>query len=294
MSSSSWILEETTLPKLGCLGQGDYGYISLVRTPDGMLMAKKTSLRKYSENLEKELRILHHFNSINFKIVRPTSPLIYHETMPVNVKVSSIYMEVAPHGSLKDMLTKAGGRLPENVVGYCTLMILKGLKDLHQAGYVHCDLRLENILIFKTYTHGELCELKLADFGLSKEPNGPIPLEGSLFEGSPDYLAPEAVGPDRIISPAVDIWSLGVMVVKMLGPPPIVMLRGRVIFLSEVLSSMAFDFVSKCTVRDPAGRATAEDLLSHPFVRQSIGVPPVEMLPVPACLSDGVVQGRFI
>ncbi|CAL9246174.1 unnamed protein product, partial [Arabidopsis halleri] len=289
MSSSSWMLDATTLPKLGCLGQGHHGYISLVKTPDGLLMAKKTSHRKYSDDLEKELRILHHFNSINFNIVRPTSPIIYYETMPVNVKICSIYMEIAPHGSLEDMMTKAGGRLPENVVGYCTLLILEGLKDLHKDGYVHCDLMPENILIFPTYTHGELCELKLADFGLAKEPNGPNPLDGSLFQGNPEYLAPEGVGPRRIISSAVDIWSLGIMVIEMLGAN----VGGRNDYLSETLSPMAWDFVRKCKVRDWEDRATAEELLSHPFVNQSIGVPPLEMLPVPHCLTDGVVQGRF-
>ncbi|CAB87427.1 protein kinase [Arabidopsis thaliana] len=252
--SSSWMLDPITLRKLGCLGQGEHGYISLVQTTDGLLMAKKTSLRKYSENLEKEQRILHHFNSINFNIVRPTSPIVYYETMPFNVKICSIYMEIAPHGSLGDMIIKA-----------------------------------ENMLIFPTYTHGELCELKLADFGLAKEPNGPNPLDGSLFEGCPAYLAPEAVGPCRIISSAVDIWSLGVMVIEMLG----VNGGGRNDYLSQTLSSMAWDFVRKCKVHDWESRATAEELLSHPFVNQSIGVPPFEMLPVPYCLTDGVVQGRF-
>jgi len=145
------------------------------------------------------------------------------------------------------------------------------------------------MLIFPTYTHGELCELKLADFGLAKEPNGPNPLDGSLFEGCPAYLAPEAVGPCRIISSAVDIWSLGVMVIEMLG----VNGGGRNDYLSQTLLSMAWDFVRKCKVHDWESRATAEELLSHPFVNQSIGVPPFEMLPVPYCLTDGVVQGRF-
>ncbi|KAL1207917.1 Mitogen-activated protein kinase kinase kinase YODA [Cardamine amara subsp. amara] len=254
-SSDSWILAETTLPKLGCLGQGDHGYISLVRTPDGLLMAKKTSFRKYSEVLEKELRILHHFNSININVVRPTSPLVYDETKPVNVKISSIYMEIAPHGSLSDMIFKA-----------------------------------ENVLIFPSYTHGELCELKLADFGSAKEPNGPSPQDGSLFEGNPEYLAPEAVGPREIISSAVDIWSFGIMVMKMLGA----IVSGRNYYLADELSTMAWDFLRKCIVRNPAGRATAEELLSHPFVNQSLGVPQLELLPVPSCLRNGVVQGRFI
>ncbi|ESQ44455.1 hypothetical protein EUTSA_v10006421mg [Eutrema salsugineum] len=290
MSPNSWVFDETPLPRLGFLGQGTHGYVSLVRTPDGLLMAKKTSLRKYSEDLEKELRILHHFYATKFNTVRPTSPIIFNETMPVNVKVTSIYMEVAPHGSLKDMITKAGGRLPENVVGYCTLPVLEGLKDLHQHGYVHCDLRPENVLIFPSYAQGELCDLKLADFGLAKEPNGPDPAPGSLFEGTPEYLAPEAVGPRGRISSAIDIWSLGVMVLDMLG----FTIVGEVCdCLPETLSPMARDFVRRCRVRTPTARATAEELMGHPFLTQSLEVPPLELLPVPSCLRNGVVEGRF-
>ncbi|KFK34896.1 hypothetical protein AALP_AA5G207500 [Arabis alpina] len=288
--SSSWMLEETTLPKLDFLGQGNHGYISLVRTPDGLLMAKKTSLLKYSENLEKASRILNHFSFINCNIVRPTSPIVNYQTMPYDVKVCSIYMELSPHGSLLDMKAKAGGILPENVVGYCILQVLEGLRDLHRHGYVHCDLKPENILIFSSYTPGELCELKLAGFSLAKEPNGPNPVE-CLFKGEPDYLAPEVAGPGGMISSPVDIFSLGVMVSEMLGA--IVTDGGTRTYFTGGLSPLAKDFVRRCIVPHPVARATAEELIYHPFVRQSLGVPPFEMLPVPSCLSNGVVQGRL-
>nr|VDD09734.1 unnamed protein product [Brassica oleracea] len=161
MSYGSWFLDETPLPKLGFLGQGNYGYVTLVRNNDGLLMAKKTSFLKYSEDLEKEVRIMDRFFSINFNTVRATSPAVSYETMPFNVKVCSIHMEVAPHGSLKDMLTKAGGTLPENVIGYCIFQVLEGLRDLHQHGYVHCDLKPENILIFPSYAQEDLMSSNL-------------------------------------------------------------------------------------------------------------------------------------
>ncbi|KAJ4905128.1 Protein kinase superfamily protein [Raphanus sativus] len=289
MSYGSWFLDETPLPKLGFLGQGTYGYVTLVRNGDGLLMAKKTCLLKYSEDLEKEVRIMEHFFSFDFNTVRATSPAVSQETMPVNVKVCSIHMEVAPHGSLKDMLTKAGGTLPENVIGYCIFQVLEGLRDLHQHGYVHCDLKPENILIFPAYAHDELCNLKLGDFGSAKEPNGPDPVNGSLFEDNPEYLAPEAVGPRGVISSAVDIWSLGTMVIEMMG----VTIRGRSDYVPRTLSPMTWDFVRRCRERNPEARATAEELMSHAFVNQSLEVPPLELLPVPSCLSNGVVQGRF-
>ncbi|KAL0725548.1 hypothetical protein Bca4012_040147 [Brassica carinata] len=289
MSSTygSWFLDETPLPKLGFLGRGNYGYVTLVRNRGGLLMAKKTSFLKYSEDLEKEVRIMDRFFSIDFNTVRPTSPAVSYETLPYNVKACSIYMEVAPHGSLKDMLTKAGGALPENIVGYCILLVLEGLRDLHQHGYVHCDLKPENILIFPSYAHEELCELKIGDFGSAKEPNGPDPVDGSLFEDNPEYLAPEAFGPRGVISSAVDIWSLGTMVIEMMG----VTVRGGSGFVPGTLSLMTWDFVRRCREQNPEARATAEELLSHAFVKQSLGVPPIELLPRPSCFRG--VTGRL-
>ncbi|KAF3559055.1 hypothetical protein F2Q69_00015013 [Brassica cretica] len=110
MSYGSWFLDETPLPKLGFLGQGNNGYVTLVRNNDGLLMAKKTSFLKYSEDLEKEVRIMDRFFSINFNTVRATSPAVSYETMPFNVKVCSIHMEVAPHateGSLEELIMQS-------------------------------------------------------------------------------------------------------------------------------------------------------------------------------------------
>ena len=206
MSYGSWFLDETPLPKLGFLGQGNNGYVTLVRNGDGLLMAKKTSFVKYSEDLEKEVRIMDRFFSINFNTVRATSPAVSYETMPLNVKVCSIHMEVAPHGSLKDMLTKAGGTLPENVIGYCIFQVLEGLRDLHRDGYVHCDLKPENILI-KSY---KKCEVKIIDLGSSCFRSDNL----SLYVQSRSYRAPEVIL-GLPYDEKIDLWSLGCILAEL-------------------------------------------------------------------------------
>jgi len=59
-----------------------------------------------------------------------------------------------------------------------TRSILKGLRRIHDKGFVHCDMKLDNMLLF------ENGEVKIADFGLAKkagEKQGELKLEGLLF-----------------------------------------------------------------------------------------------------------------
>ena len=80
---------------------------------------------------------------------------------------------------------------------------------MHDAGYVHLDIKLENFLINATTER-----IMLADFGLSKK----IPeLEKTpSYVGSLGYVAPELniLYPNRAmpITPAADVFSLGVMI----------------------------------------------------------------------------------
>ncbi|MEU8842056.1 serine/threonine-protein kinase [Streptomyces roseus] len=110
-------------------------------------------------------------------------------------------------GSLRDLLgagtTEAeGARL---IAGIC-----EGLAHLHRAGWVHADLKPENVLI------GEDGSVKLSDFGLATElttgTHGHGPPMGTL-----DYLPPERwrapLGELGVeIRPSADIWALGLMI----------------------------------------------------------------------------------
>ena len=61
---------------------------------------------------------------------------------------------------------------------------MNGLKYLHDSGYCHRDLKLENLLLSKDGV------LKIADFGVSKDLNA-NPMHTCC--GSPDYIAPEVI-----------------------------------------------------------------------------------------------------
>ncbi|MFF0476569.1 serine/threonine-protein kinase [Streptomyces sp. NPDC004284] len=109
-------------------------------------------------------------------------------------------------GSLRELLD-AGvseadrGRL---IAGIC-----EGLAHLHRSGWVHADLKPENVLL------GRDGSVKLSDFGLATEltgTHGYVPPMGTL-----DYLPPERwrapLGELGVqVRPSADIWALGVVV----------------------------------------------------------------------------------
>nr|ACT98268.1 cdk2-like protein [Schmidtea mediterranea] len=80
---------------------------------------------------------------------------------------------------------------------------LRGLNHLHEKGFMHRDIKLENILINK---HGVI---KLADFGMAdlmkRFQNQPLlKLMGTLI-----YASPEILFGETNYTNSVDIWSLG-------------------------------------------------------------------------------------
>jgi len=54
-------------------------------------------------------------------------------------------------------------KLPENLACRYTRSVVEGLKHIHDKDFVHCDLKLPNILVF------DYGEVKISDFGLAKE-----------------------------------------------------------------------------------------------------------------------------
>ncbi|KAL2522750.1 mitogen-activated protein kinase kinase kinase 21 [Forsythia ovata] len=188
-------------------------------------------------------------------------------------KLYNVLLEYAPGGNLADKLKNScDQRLPESEVRCYTKALLKGLHYIHKIGYVHCDIKLQNIL---------LCldgGVKIADFGLAKRAGGKE--EGfSRYElrGTPLYMSPEMVAGGEQGPPA-DIWSLGCAVAEMVTGTPawrcsdLAALLIRIGIGEEVpevpgnLSGEGKDFLEKCFVKDPSKRWTADMLLNHPFV----------------------------
>jgi len=77
-------------------------------------------------------------------------------------------------------------------------MVATGLNTMHQCGFIHCDIKPNNILLNKSGS------IKIIDLGQSCR----IGTVKSRIQGTPDYIAPEQVR-RKSLGPKTDIFNLG-------------------------------------------------------------------------------------
>ncbi|RZC54904.1 hypothetical protein C5167_013760 [Papaver somniferum] len=241
------------------------------------LMAVKSSLASQSSLLQKEKEILTEFKDC------PQILNCYGDGFTVENdgdRLYNLFLEFASGGNLAQLLKNSGGSISESHVRFYSKSILQGLLSIHQKGFVHCDMKLQNILL--CCSANGFSELKIADFGLAKksDTNSEKDEEVPGLRGTPLYMSPESVSRNEIES-ASDIWALGCIISEMITGKPawgfnensdISALLYRIGFKDELpeipngISEDGKDFLRRCFVRDPLKRWTAEMLLNHPFI----------------------------
>jgi serine/threonine protein kinase len=149
-------------------------------------------------------------------------------------------MEYCPAGSVGARVLLQGPLDPQEAIGLA-LQALDGLAYAHGEGFVHRDIKPDNVLI------GPGGVAKLADFGLAKsfDQAGLSGLTATgASAGTLAFMPREQITGFRRLQPASDIWSLGATLYHMLtgrttrefegGKDPVaVVLEGRVVPLRE-------------------------------------------------------------
>lgn len=185
-----------------------------------------------------------------------------------------IVMEYCGAGSVLDIMKLRKKTLSEVEIGAVVLATLHGLEYLHLRRKIHRDIKAGNILL-NSQGHA-----KLADFGVAGQLSDTMAKRNTVI-GTPFWMAPEVIqeiGYDCV----ADIWSLGITALEMAeGKPPYGEIHPmRAIFMIPTKPPPSFrepdkwqpdfiDFVSRCLVKNPEERATATELLQHPFILEA-------------------------
>ncbi|XP_005096378.1 serine/threonine-protein kinase PAK 5 isoform X2 [Aplysia californica] len=249
------------------IGEGSTGIVctAMDQSRGKLVAVKKMDLRRQQrrELLFNEVVVMRDYHHPNI-VEMYNSYLVNDELWVV--------MEFMEGGALTDIVTHS--RMDEVQIATVCKACLKALAFLHSHGVIHRDIKSDSILL----SHDG--KVKLSDFGFCAQVTPDLPKRKSLV-GTPYWMAPEVIS--RLpYGPEVDIWSLGIMVIEMIdGEPPFfnepplqAMRRIRDMPPPKLknthrVSPRLQGFLDRMLVRDHAQRATAAELMQHPFLREA-------------------------
>ncbi|MFF8270756.1 Stk1 family PASTA domain-containing Ser/Thr kinase [Streptomyces sp. NPDC016562] len=116
-------------------------------------------------------------------------------------------MEYVSGCTLRDVLRERGALQPRAALDILE-PVLAALGAAHRAGFVHRDMKPENVLI------GDDGRVKVADFGLVRSVDSVTSTTGSVL-GTVSYLAPEQIE-SGVADTRVDVYACGVVLYEML------------------------------------------------------------------------------
>lgn len=160
-------------------------------------------------------------------------------------------MEYIAGCTLRDVLRERGALQPRAALDILE-PVLAALGAAHRAGFVHRDMKPENVLI------GDDGRVKVADFGLVRSVDTVTSTTGAVL-GTVAYLAPEQIEQPGAADPRVDVYACGVVLYEMLTgekphdgdspaivlykhlhedvPPPSALVPGMALELDELVAS---------------------------------------------------------
>jgi serine/threonine protein kinase len=202
-----------------------------------------------------------------------------------------IAMAYMPGGTLAERIAQGPLEVKDTV--HIVEQVAEALDHAHNNGVIHRDFKPSNVLL------DSAGNAYMADFGIAKISEATAELTGSAIIGTPSYMAPE-MGEQKDITPAVDIYALGVTLYQMLtgelpyrGETPIRVMLAHVTdpvpdvrHARSELPPGVSDVIRKAMAKDPAERYPSAGALAADLEEAVYGEPKTEAIAWPAKAPD--------
>lgn len=203
------------------------------------------------------------------KLVQHPNVVRLYEVIDTHTKLYLI-LELGDGGDLYDYILRHEGGVAERTAKVHFAQIVRAIAYCHRLHVVHRDLKPENVVFFR-----QQGTVKLTDFGFSNHFQPGTMLVTSC--GSLAYSAPEILLGEEYDAPAVDIWSLGVILYMLVcGRPPfqeandsetLIMIMDCRYTVPDHVSAECKDLISRMLQREPSKRAPLLEIESHPWLQ---------------------------
>ncbi|XP_032944151.1 serine/threonine-protein kinase MARK2-like [Rhinolophus ferrumequinum] len=246
----------------GSIGEGSFGNVVvgthiLTPTQVAVKVIKQQVSDKTRSSLLQEARCMADLQHPN--IVQLFHGIIAEESL-------YLVMEFVPGGDMMDYL-RDNGRMSEDTARGVFRQLVSAVHYCHEKGVAHRDLKPENVLL------DSRMNATLVDFGLGASSNIH---QLSKFCGTFMYTAPEVFLGKTYDGCAADIWSLGMLLYKMLTnmvpfdttswPVLMMKIRSGQYFVPTYLSTQVANLLQKLLNLHPRQRDNLRDIMSDPWI----------------------------
>ncbi|PAV63735.1 hypothetical protein WR25_11567 [Diploscapter pachys] len=171
---------------------------------------------------------------------------------------------------LQQYISRHDKAIPETLAQQYFCQIITAIDYCHKLHVVHRDLKPENVVFFE-----RLGMVKLTDFGFSNLYEPGQQLQTSC--GSLAYSAPEILLGDAYDAPAVDVWSLGVILYMLVcsrlpfqetnDSETLTKILDCRYAVPDHLSNPCKNLIQRMLVRDPSKRANLSEIVDNAWVK---------------------------
>ncbi len=188
-------------PRFKVVGELGRGGMGVVFKAHDTAYGRDVAIKVLGEGIS-EAELLHRFRREGEDLSGMSHPNVVHfYEVGTHGKVDYIVMEYVDGGDLRNALFERD--LPSILRAY--LAICRGLEHIHAQGLVHRDIKPGNILF------SAKGQPKITDFGISRRLDAISDLtQAGTILGSKSYVAPEQILATSSVTPAADIYALGI------------------------------------------------------------------------------------